>query len=255
MAGNDSARPLPSAEDLIQRVLSHATNQVVGTNQPVWTYDKTQVTEKLDDDGKVDEREEKFYRVQIIHGVPFSRLVRVGGRDLTKEELEKEDEREQEMQKGLSGRDPKKSVDDQEALITTNIADLFEYKVLRREEVHGHPAIVVSFEAKPGKAKSLADRLMRAMAGTVWVDEQTADIARLEVRLNKAVSFGFLAMLGSIKEFHMDMLSTPMTDGTWLPEKTELSFAARIFVSGIRMKMVETSTNFVAKPASEASPP
>jgi len=255
-ASKGAGEALPSGEEVMRRLLSRSTNLSAATNHPVWTYDKTQVTLKLDDDGKVAEREEKFYRVEIVKGVPFSRLVKIGGHDLTPAEIEKENQREAAFQKGLSGRDPKKSVSEREALITTNIADLFQYQVLRREPVHGHPALVVSFDAKPGKGdKSMQDRLLRAIAGTVWVDEDTADVARLEVRLTKAVSFGVLGMLGSIKEVHMDMESTPMPDGTWLPDKTEMSFAARIFLSGIRVKMEETSTNFVAKPASEISVP
>jgi hypothetical protein len=263
--GNDAARtdrtadagqPLPSAEQVIQHMLTHSAALAAATNAPAWAYDKAQVMFKLDGDARVEERTEKLYRVQIVQGVPFSRLVKVEGRELTEAEIEKENRREAAFEKRLSGRDPKKAVAEHQAMLTQDMVERFQFRVLRREAVHGHQTVVVSFEGKPGKGGgSMEDRLLSRMAGTLWVDEETTDMARLEVRLTKGFSLGMLGMLGAIKDCQMDLESTPMTDGTWLPEKTVLLLSARMFLSSVRFKMEETSANFTLEPATKTTQP
>ena len=215
------------------------------TNAPAWAYDKRTVMEKLDGDGKVEDITEKLYRVQIIQGVPFSRLVKVEGKELSEAELNKENQREAAFQKQLSGRDPKKTVAKHEALITKDLVERYQYQTLRRETIQGRQAVVVSFKAKPGKDDgSIEDRVLNRLAGTLWVDELTADVARLEVHLTEGFSMGVLGVMGAIKDCRMDLASRLMTDGTWLPEKTKLSLSARMFLSSVRFQMEETSANY-----------
>ncbi len=226
------------------------------TNAPAWAYDKRTVTEKLGRDGKVEERTVKLYRVRIIQGVPVSRLVKVEGRELTEAEIKKENQREAAFQKRLSGRDPKKAVDEGEAFITTNVVERFNYRTLRREAVNGRQTVVVSFEAKPRKDDGkVEDRLLSRLAGTLWVDEATAEVARLEVHLTKAFSMGVLGVLGALKDCRMDLACRPMTDGTWLPELTRLSMSARILLSNVRFQMEETASNFTLEPAAKTAQP
>ena len=247
----EAVAPLPSGDQVIRRMMDRSTAMATATNAPAWAYDKRTVMEKLDSDAKVEERTEKLYRVQIIRGMPLSQLVKVEGRDLNEAEIKKENQREAAFQKQLSGRDPKRAVKQRESFITTNLIERFEFKALRREAVGGRQTIVVSFEPKPGKDDgSIQDRLLSRMAGMLWVDEATSDVARLQVQLTKGFSMGLLGVLGSIKECRMNLESKPMTDGTWLPEKTTMSISARMFLSSIRFQMEETSSNFTleAKP-------
>ena len=226
------------------------------TNAPAWAYDKRTLMEKLDSDAKVEERTEKLYRVLIIRGVPFSRLVGVAGTNLTEVEIKKENDRETAFQKQLSGRDPNKAVKRRESFITKDMIERFEYKVLRRETVQGHQTVVVSFEPKPGKEGSIIqDRLFSRLAGMLWVDEATGDIARLQVHLTKGFSMGLLGMMGSIKDCRMNLESKPMPDGTWLPEKTSMLISARMFLSSVRFRMEETSSNFKLEAATELTQP
>ena len=251
-----ATQALPSTDQMIQRMEDRSAALARVTNAPAWSYDKKQVMTTLDGDGKVEAQTESLYRVQIIHGVPFSRLIKIAGRDLTKEKLEKENKRQADFEKGLSGRDPKKAVADGEALITTNMMDRFQFQVLRREAILGRPAIAVSFAAKPGKSDhSLEDHLLNRMAGTFWVDEETADVVKIELHLTKALSIGIFGMVASIKDMKMDMLSWSMTDGTWLPEKTEMSISARMLLMSTHFKMEETSSNFTLEPVLQTAVP
>ena len=242
-------QPLPSADQVMQRVLERSQTRAAATNAPAWTYNKLAVMEKLDGKGKVEDRTEKLYRVQIIQGVPVSKLIKVEGRDLTPGELKKENQHDAALQKQVSGRDPKKAVAGREALITTNLAERFQFTALRRETIQGRQTVVITFVAKPIKGKdSIPDQILNRMAGTLWVDETTAEVARLEVHLTQELSLGLFGVLGTLHGCQMALLSKPMPDGTWLPEKTDMSFSARFVLSNVRFHMEETSDGYVLEP-------
>jgi len=248
--------PLPSGDQVIRRVLDRYAAKAAATNAPAWAYDKRAVMEKLDGNAKVEERTEKLYRMQIVQGVPIPRLVKVEGRVLNPAEIKKENQREAAFQKELSGRDPKKAVTQREAFVTKDVIERYECKALRHEAVQGRQTVVVSFEPKPGKDHgSIQDRLLNRLAGMLWVDEATGEVARLQVHLTKGLSMGVLGVLGAIKDCRMDLVSKPMTDGTWLPEKSTLSMSARMFLSDVRFQMDETSSNFTLEPAPEPTQP
>lgn len=249
-----AGQTLPAGEQLIQRVMGRSAALATATNTAVWAYDKAQVMMKLDGKAQVKEREEKLYRVHLVRGIPFSRLTKIEGRELTEAELEKENQREAAFQKSLSGRDPKQAVAHREAFITTNIVDHFQLTTARRAVVQGRQTVVVNFEAKPGQGgDTFQEKMFSRLAGTLWVDEETADVARLEVHLTKELSLGLLGVLGTIKDFQMEIIFQPMTDGGWLPQKSTFSFSGRMFLSRMRFQMEETSSNFMQEPASAFS--
>jgi hypothetical protein len=242
--------PLPSGDELIQRVLDHFTAKAAETNVPVWAFDKVEVSEELDSDAKVKERTEKVYRTRIVQGLPVSRLIKKDGRVLTEAEIKKEDEREDAMKKEFGGPASKKEGKQHEDFNAKDTIKRFEWNALRREAVHGRQTVVVSFQPKPGKDKgSIVERMMNRLAGTIWVDETTGDLAQLEVHLTKELSMGIFGVLGSVKDCRIDLVSTPMTDGAWVPEKTTFSVSARMFLSSLRFKMEQTSSNFALEPA------
>ena len=251
--GAEAAQPLPSADTLMQRVLNRSEARAKATNAPVWTYNKRAVMEKLDGDGKVKERNEKFYRVRMVQGVPIATLVKVEGRVLNQAEQEKESQSEAAFQKKVSGRDPKKTVAKREALIFTNLSERFRFTTLRREDFQGRQTVVVSFEAKPGKGNGgIPDQILDRITGTLWVDEATADVARLEARLTKELSLGPFGVLGTMKACQFELVSKPMPDGIWLPEKSLMSISARFFLSSMRFRMEETSDGFALEPEPKA---
>jgi hypothetical protein len=75
----------------------------------------------------------------------------------------------------------------------------------------------------------------------------------LEVHLTKELSMGVFGVLGSVKDCRIDLASTPMTDGSWQPEKTTFSVSARMFLSSVRFQMEQTSSNYTLEPAPKLS--
>jgi hypothetical protein len=248
--------PLPSGEDVVRQILNRSSALAAATNGSAWSYDKRTVMEKLDGNAKVEERTEKLYRMEIIHGQPCQRLVKWEGHNLTEAEIQKENQREAAFRKQISGRDPKETVTQRRAFITKDVIERFDCQTLHREVVQGHETIVVSFEPKPGKdSGNLQGKLLSRLAGMLWVDEMTGDVARLEVHLTEGFSMGMFGFLGAIKECRMELASKSMTDGTWLPEKSSMSISARLLLSKVRFQMEETSSNFTLEPAAKTTQP
>jgi hypothetical protein len=241
--------PLPSGSNLLQRLMDRFATQARATNTPAWTYDKRQTTEKLDSDAKVKESTTKLYHMRFTQGVPVSQLFKIEGRDLSPAELKKEEQHDMAFEKEISGRDPKKAVKQRESLVTKDLLDRFDFKTLRREPVQGHLTVVITFEGKPRKDEgSIPDRLISRMAGTLWIDETTTDIARMEIHLTKDLSIGIMGVLGAIKDCKMDIIFKPMTDGSWLPETSHIALSYRVFLSTTRIQIEETSTNYKLEP-------
>src|SRR5205085_7289368 len=89
-----SAQPLPTASNILQRVVQRAQliARAVQTNH--YTYEKKSLTEEFDDKEHITKTTEKLYRVALIGGLPFPRLVKIQGRELSARDLEKENQRE-----------------------------------------------------------------------------------------------------------------------------------------------------------------
>src|SRR4051794_2154394 len=113
-----AAEPLPSAADVMRRFVDRA-NAVAQSNAAVhYSCDKRSITQELDSADKPLKTTEKLYAVTLIGGLPFQRLVKVKGRDLTPAEIEKENQRETAFRQKLSGVDLKKKTATKEGVVT-----------------------------------------------------------------------------------------------------------------------------------------
>src|SRR4051812_37340595 len=85
-----AAENLPTSSNLVARLIerSRLVASVERTNP--YTYDKRSVTAELDEKDRVIKSTEKLYKVMLIGGVPFPRLVKVQGKGLTPQQLERE---------------------------------------------------------------------------------------------------------------------------------------------------------------------
>ncbi len=240
--------PLPTPQVVVERMLNRSVQVANAEHSEVWVYDRTSVMEELDDDGRGVETTEKLHRVKVFRGVPFSRLVKVRGQPLSEAELRKEDKREADFQKRVSGRDPNGVARRKEPMIKKDLMDRYRFEVKKRVSLAGRPTLQLAFAVKPErqaeKEKNIQDRILNRLAGTVWVDEDSAEVARLEVRLTKGFSLGVLGILGSLTECRFSLSRQPMEDGAWLPLLQETHVTARKLSSSIHFQVKEQSSGF-----------
>jgi hypothetical protein len=241
---------LPSARDVVSSMLERSAKVAAAEEPQVWAYEKVSVTDQLGGDGKVTSTVEKLHYVKVYRGVPFSRLVKIQGKPLSPAELRKEDKREAEFRQRISGRDPEQVARRKEPLIMKELVDRYQFHVKKREMINGRPTLEVVFAVNPEKQveKNLQDRILNRLAGTVWVDEASSEVARLSVSLTKGLSVGLLGILGALTECRFDLTRKPMPDGTWLPSSQETRITARKLTTPVHFRVREESSNFRAEP-------
>jgi len=251
--GRASGQPLPKAQDVVAAMLERSAKVASDEQSRTWAYDKVSVTDQLGDEGEVTGTTEKIHRMKVCRGVPFSRLVKIQGQPLSPADLRREDQREADFRKRISGRDPGKAASRKEPLIMKDLVDRYQFEVKKREWVDGRPTLQLAFAVKPEKEaekeRHLQDRILNRLAGTVWVDEATSEVARLNVSLTRGFSLGLLGILGSLSECRFDLTRQPMPDGTWLPCSQETHITARKLSSSVHFRVKEESSNFQPEPS------
>lgn len=240
-----AAEPLPAASNLLQRVVERAQTvaRAGGTNH--YAYDKRSVTEELDEDERVTKSTEKLYRVELIGGLPFPRLVKVQGRELSAKELEKENQRETAFRQRVTRVDMGKKAKRKEGLATPELVDRFDFRVTKREVVEGRPTLVMTFAPRAGTpVKTMEDKIFQKVFGTVWVDEQEAEMTKLDASVRGPVPLGWFGAVGSLHKFQATIERSRMPDGVWVNRKSSFWIVARKLLSTIRTRTVEGSSGF-----------
>src|SRR5262249_25760695 len=190
----EGSRRMPELEPLLKTLT--ANQEKLDELREQYTCRMTETVRKLDGDGRVKETEIKFYEVTPVAGSYVERLISVNGKELSASEREKEDKRvqkeieeilkdkEKEKHKRERAREEgEKSKDDDEITIS-DFLRVSEITSVRREIFRGHEVIAFDFEPRKGyKPRNRAENIISKLAGTIWVDEDARQIARLEAHL------------------------------------------------------------------------
>lgn len=260
------AEELPAASNVLHRVVERAQLVARASQTNHYAYEKRTVTAELDENERVIKSTEKIYEVMVIGGLPFPRLLKIQGLELTAKELEKENEREtafrQKMMRataphltpssasnGESGEATKSAHTTRgkkrEGMVTKEIVDRFEFKVAKREVIDGRATLVLLFAPRPGAPeKTIEDKVYRHVSGTVWVDEKEAEVTRLDASVLNPIPLGWFGALGALNKFQATVERSRMPDGVWVNRRSSFWIVARKFLSTMRSKTTEESSRF-----------
>ena len=240
-----SAENFPAASNVVRRVVERAELLARAGETNHYAYDKRSLTEELDDQDRVLKSTEKLYRVLLIGGLPFPRLVKIQGRDLTAKELEKQNEREMAFRQKVTRMDLKKKAKQQEGLATWELVNRFVFQVTARETNAGRSTLVVTFAPRPGAPEdTMEDKIYQKVFGTLWVDEAEAEIAKLEASVRGPVPLGWFGAMGSLHKFQATLERSRMPDGVWVNRRSAFWIVARKLLSTFRLRTTEESSGF-----------
>ncbi len=253
LSGQDSPLVSPALSDaaaVMQKVVERAQTQAKDNYTPKYRYEKHTRIEELDASGKATSTKEEIYEVFPIEGVPYSRLVRIGNRELTAKESKEQDRKEQEFRKSLANEAQGQSEKTNQSGLDPALVARFTFQIQGRETNDSRSALVLSFEpkSKRGAEKEIADRVLNRLAGTIWVDEADWEISRLKVHLTDELSLGWFGMVGSLKELSFELEEKRMPDGVWVPKKQTLSLRGRKVLSPMRYRTMDDCSNFRRNP-------
>ena len=183
-----------------------------------------------------------------IDGEEISTVTKRDGKPLSDGEAKKEAEKAQKRVEEIQKRKAKKVAKEEKAMEEgkqqKDEDDVGIEKFLRacqfvnprRERFRGQDVLVFDFEANPEyKPRSLAERLVQKLAGSIWVDEEAHDVVRLEAYFagDARIVGGVLASVqkGSNFVFEQEYINNEV----WLPTLAEVHVSARVLlVKGLR---------------------
>ena len=116
---------------------------------------------------------------------------------------------------------------------------------LRRENYQGREVYAMDFAPRPDfEPHSLVDRVLKALGGTLWIDEQARQAARLEARFLAGVKFGG-GLLASVQKGGNVVIEQRFVNGeVWLPFYVEIHLDAHVLFLHKAINGTSTYSNY-----------
>ena len=230
-----SIQPLPDIAQLLKDVSQNQKQVDALVDQ--YACRETEESQELEGKGQT-KKTAREYEVFYLGGEEVRRLVRKNGKDLTADELQKENERvqkrvqeyeKQQQKDGGKSAEAKKRKEEDASI--ASILRVARFVNPRRERFRGNDVIVFDFEPNLGyQPKNLTESVHQKLVGVVWVDEQARQVVRLEARFNASMKIagGLFASVQKGSAFVFEQ--SKINDEVWLPSYGEVHFAARLLL-------------------------
>jgi len=233
-----------SADDIMRHAVERAESLSSSVARPDYTYTKHTVTDELDAQGHVKGRKEKLYEVLVESGLSYLKLLQVDGRQLSGEQLRKQQERDAAERQKLTDSQPGRKGDNRENFLTAELVERYHFSLLDKQTVNGRTAYRLAFEPKSGLVvRRLTDRFLNQIAGTVWIDAEEFEIARAEIHLQSEVAL-WGGVVGTLKRCAFTLERTRLPDGIWFNAFSNGFFEGRKLLEPMLIKTQSESSNF-----------
>ena len=220
------------AEDIVRRSVANTNADWAAAPQ----YDFTE-RDTITRNGK---QTTKTYRVLMIEGSTYNKLIAVDGRPLSAAQAQGENQKLQQEIKRRRSESPserQKRVAEyqkerrQDHALMSEMVKAFDYTLIGEESVNGRRCFVLQAKPKPGYTPPNRDtQVLRGMRGQMWVDAEQYQWARVHAEVFQPVRFGVLfAQVKPGTEFTLEQ--KPVEGKLWLPSHFAMNVKARIFLS------------------------
>ena len=213
LASFAQARPLPDADSFYRE--TRANLERSQREQFRFAYKERRTELHTNPFGRLGSGETVAYEVTPDEGgaVVLRRLIERGGQPVTSSKVERI-----EFKRGQERRDrPRRSV-------WEDTVQTLRMTMDRRETYGGRAAIVVLFEPRPeAQPQTREGRLAKVFKGSIWVDELSREVVRVEAMAMDDISIG-MGLVARLNEGSTVSLTRErVDDSTWL--LTSLRFA------------------------------
>ena len=235
-SGDSAPKPLPDIPGLMRA--AEINQRRAEAIEKDYLYHSTQIMQQTDGHGGVKKTETEEYDIFWVSGVPVRRLVKKDGKELSGDELKKENERIDKVAAKARERRDKADAEGKasdargnDEITVSRILELGSFTNPRRVNLNGRDAIAVDYVGDPkAKTRNRGEEVIRDMEGTVWVDEQDRIVTRLEGHFLNAfkIAGGLVASIQKGTSFSLQM--TKVNDEVWLPELADGHGAMRLLL-------------------------
>src|SRR5581483_8863983 len=179
------AQQMPTPDELIKEVA--ANQKQLEESRKNYIFHRRDEEQDADESGKIKKTTVSEYEVYFIGGWQIQRLLSKDGKPLSDSEKKKQDDDVAKQEKDAKKRIAKAEAGDppeKDELTPAKFLAADRFFNLRRDTLNGHEVYAFDFEPRPDfKPHSLADKILQALGGTLWVDEVAKQPVRLEAHL------------------------------------------------------------------------
>jgi len=210
-----NAAAAPDVHSIIER--SVAANQAAWKVAPDYAFDQRE----RETDGT------KSYRVTMLLGSPYSRLIAVNGMPLSKDEDQTEQQR---FQRELARRQAESAAErrnriaryederERDHVLLEQLTEAFDFTLVGREQMGSRAVYHVRATPRDGYSPpNLHARALVGMRGDLWIDAATFNWVKVRAVVTHPVTIaGFLARVEPGTYFELEYM--PVANGVWLPK-------------------------------------
>lgn len=233
-------KPLPDVASLFHDVEAH--QKELENVRKNYMFRAVEQQDELDGDGHVKHSKTEEHEVFFVGRRTVGRLLRKDGVDLTaseqKKEQEKVDKRIQKVKKKEAKRQQNEDEgkhDENEITVDTFLR-ISRFENPRRVSLKDRSAIAYDFSGNPdAKTHGMAESAVKKVSGTVWIDEDSRQLIRMEAKLDEPFKMGG-GLLASVQKGSSFVFEQAFVNGEiWLPTYAEANITGRMLLfKGIR---------------------
>lgn len=233
-ASND--RPLPDIAALMHDV--EINQRKAEAMEKYYIYHSVATEHQMDGHGGIKKTRITESDHYWVNGVPVRRVSKRNGKDLSPEEIARQDESIDKM--AAKAREKREKADAEgkqtdpgghEEITVARLLELGAFTNPRRLQLNGRATIAVDYTGDPkAKTRNSFEGLIRQMAGTVWVDDQDHVLSRVEGHFVNAFKVGGGLLVDISKDTRFTMEQTKVNDEVWLPANIDARGAARVLL-------------------------
>lgn len=239
---------LPDLKKLFEEI--DANQKQIDKIRENYAGTRAEESTEFDKTGKVTKREQREFTFFYLNGAEISTLVKKDGTPLSEEEQEKENgktrkaiEENQKQEKKKEAKEEKAKESGKEDKDEPGIEVFLracQFVNPRRERFRGQDVLVFDFEPNPEyKPKNMEERVVKELAGVIWIDEKALDVARLEAYFISDVHIGGGLVANLQKGTSFIFEQAYQNNEVWLPTYTEVHLGVRVLmVKGFKINEV-----------------
>jgi hypothetical protein len=223
----------PDPESLLKAVVANQKQlEVARKNYIFHRHDEEQDT---DENGKVKKTTVSDYEVFFVENWQIERLLEKNGKTLNDSEKKKQDEtvaKEEKKARERIDREAAGKEPDKEVITMAKFLDADRFYNLRRTTLNGHEVYAFDFSPRPDfKAHDMSEKILEALGGTLWVDENAKQAVRLEAHLLEGIKIAG-GLVGSVKKGASVVFEEQkINDEVWMPSYGEVHLDYRLIFS------------------------
>jgi hypothetical protein len=221
-----------TADQIIEKFIAASEDSASTAKKNCFGYRRSSQVDYLDSQGKTKNKVERIYQVKPVNGKPMTKLLLING----KPAVEREDSR----------RSPARQTGEKSRTLhfDKELMEHYQFTLAEPAVMDGRRLHVLRFSAKSdAESDGFFERLLNAMQGTLWIDQEDFQLVKADVHLGQKISF-FGGLAGAIEKLDLTLVQKRLEPGVWLPELTLINFNGRKLFSDMKFRCIESCAQF-----------